>query len=136
MTLAILADDLTGAADCAARCASAGMPAVIALRPPTLPFAPGATAFTSDSRYLPPATAAARVYELVACLPGIADITWYKKIDSTLRGNLGAELDATVDALKRDCALVCPAFPSQNRGLSDGRLISSVAQPIHLPTLL
>ena len=136
MTLAILADDLTGAADSAARCRGVGLPAVIALRSPVPPFAPGVTAFTSDSRHLPPATAAARVYELVASLQGTADITWYKKIDSTLRGNLGAELDATLDGLKCDCALVCPAFPAQNRGLSDSRLISSVAQPIHLPTLL
>jgi D-threonate/D-erythronate kinase len=136
MALAILADDLTGAADCAARCRGAGLPAAIALRPPVPPFAPGATAFTSDTRHLPPALAAARVRELVAGLRCSADVTWYKKIDSTLRGNLGAELDAVLDALGRDCALVCPAFPAQGRGLSDGWLISSVAQPIHLPTLL
>jgi uncharacterized protein YgbK (DUF1537 family) len=136
MALAILADDLTGAADCAARCRSAGLPATIALRPPTAPLAPGVTAFTSDSRHLSPAQAAARVRELVAGLRRQADVTWYKKIDSTLRGNLGAELDAMLDALGRSCALVCPAFPAQGRGLSDGWLISSVVRPIHLPTLL
>jgi uncharacterized protein YgbK (DUF1537 family) len=136
MSLAILADDLTGAADCAARCRSAGLPTTIALRPPTPPFSPGVTAFTSDTRHLPPTEAAARVYELLAGMRCPADVTWYKKIDSTLRGNLGAELDAALDALGRDCALICPAFPAQGRGLSDGWLISSVAQPIHLPTLL
>jgi uncharacterized protein YgbK (DUF1537 family) len=136
MALMILADDLTGAADCAARCRGVGMPAAIALQPPTLPLPPGATAFTSDSRHLPPTVAAARVYDLVASLRHATDVTWYKKIDSTLRGNLGAELDATLDALGRDCALVCPAFPAQGRGLSDGKLISSVAQPTHLPSLL
>ncbi len=39
------------------------------------------------------------------------------KIDSTLRGNLGAELDAALAALGRDHALICPAFPAQGRGL-------------------
>ncbi|HET9222651.1 MAG TPA: four-carbon acid sugar kinase family protein, partial [Roseiflexaceae bacterium] len=136
MALAILADDLTGAADCAARCRGAGLPAEIALRLPRLSFGPGVTAFTSDSRHLPPTQAATRVHELVAGLRNSGDVSWYKKIDSTLRGNLGAELDATLDALGRGCALVCPAFPAQGRGLSGGNLISSVAQPIHLPSLL
>jgi uncharacterized protein YgbK (DUF1537 family) len=136
MSLAILADDLTGAADCAARCRGAGLPTTIELRPPTLPFPPGVTAFTSDTRHLPSATAGARVYELLAGMRAPADVTWYKKIDSTLRGNVGAELDAMLDALGRNCALVCPAFPAQGRGLSDGWLVSSVAQPTHLPALL
>jgi uncharacterized protein YgbK (DUF1537 family) len=136
MALAILADDLTGAADCAARCRGVGLPAEIALGLPALPFPPGVTAFTSDSRHLPPTQAATRVYELLTSLGSVADVTWYKKIDSTLRGNLGAELDATLDALGYDCALVCPAFPAQGRGLSDGKLISSVAQPADLPTLV
>jgi uncharacterized protein YgbK (DUF1537 family) len=136
MALAILADDLTGAADCAARCRGAGLPAIIALRPPAPPFPPSVLALTSDSRHLPPASAAARVRDLVGGLRHNADIIWYKKIDSTLRGNLGAELDAMLDALGRDCALVCPAFPAQDRGLSDGWLISPGAQAAHLPTLL
>jgi uncharacterized protein YgbK (DUF1537 family) len=136
MALAILADDLTGAADCAARCRGVSLPAEIALRLPTLPLPLGVTAFTSDSRHLPPAQAATHVYQLVASLRSAADVTWYKKIDSTLRGNLGAELDAMLDALGYDRALICPAFPAQGRGLSDGKLISSVAQPTDLPALL
>jgi uncharacterized protein YgbK (DUF1537 family) len=63
---------------------------------------------------------------------------WYKKIDSTLRGHIGQELDALLDALGRSCALVCPAFPAQRRGLADGTLVidPAPAQPLHLPTLL
>src|SRR5262245_26653808 len=101
MSLLILADDLTGAADCAARCRHAGMLASIALRAPsgTLPL--GACAISSDSRWLAPEAAARRVRELIAELPGTSDMRWYKKIDSTLRGNIGAELDAMLDALGR-----------------------------------
>src|SRR5206468_1142263 len=63
---------------------------------------------------------------------------WYKKIDSTLRGHLGQELDALLDTLGRSCALVCPAFPAQRRGLADGYLVIDPvpAQPLHLPSLL
>jgi hypothetical protein len=52
MALAISADDLAGAADCVARCQGANLPAVIALRPATAPFAPGVAALTSDSHHL------------------------------------------------------------------------------------
>jgi D-threonate/D-erythronate kinase len=136
-SLLILADDLTGAADCAARCSGAGMPATIALRPPRHPPPAGALALTSDTRHLCAEAAARRVYELVASTRSLAGVTWYKKIDSTLRGNIGAELDAMLVALGRDCALICPAFPAQRRGLRDGYLVSPMpAAPAHLPTLL
>jgi uncharacterized protein YgbK (DUF1537 family) len=138
MPLLILADDLTGAADCAARCRRAGMAITISLRPPTPPLPSGAVAFTSDSRHLPAAVAARRVADLVAGLRELADITWYKKIDSTLRGNIGSELDAMLDTLGRSCAVICPSFPAQNRGLRAGYLSSPLplARPAHLPTLL
>ncbi len=138
MSLLILADDLTGAADCAARCHSAGMPATICVQPPAAPLPPGAVACTSDSRHLPPAIAARRVRDLAGGLRHLEDAVWYKKIDSTLRGNIGAELDALLDALDRSCAVVCPAFPGQRRGLHDGYLVCAppLATPPHLPSLL
>lgn len=75
----------------------------------------------------------------------------YKKIDSTLRGPLGAELDAVLDACGLERAVVCPAFPATGRTLRDGVLYvdgvplaqSAIArdpvtpvQESHLPTLL
>jgi uncharacterized protein YgbK (DUF1537 family) len=138
MPLLILADDLTGAADCAARCRRAGLAITISLRPPTPPLPSSAVAFTSDSRHLPAVAAARRVAALVAGLRDLADITWYKKIDSTLRGNIGSELDAMLDILEGSCAVICPSFPAQNRGLRAGYLSSPLplARPAHLPTLL
>ncbi len=137
-TLAIVADDLTGAADCAARCRHAGLPATIYLRAPALPLPPGAVALTSDSRHLSADTAAERVRALLDLLKAAPATTWYKKIDSTLRGHLGAELDAALDVLGRICALICPAFPAQQRGLYHGQLVgAAVASPdLHLPALL
>lgn len=144
-SLFIVADDVTGAADSAARCHRAGLTATInVLAQPTLP-ATAAVALSTDSRFLPPATAADQVERLVRPLLAAGqdrEIIWYKKIDSTLRGNLGAELAALLalvtPAEVSPCALICPAFPAQGRGLVAGTLVyaDAPAQPPHLPTLL
>lgn len=39
----------------------------------------------------------------------------YKKIDSTLRGNLGVELDAAIDTLNVSAVILCPAYPKNGR---------------------
>jgi len=137
MPLIILADDLTGAADCAARCHAAGIAATITL-PGARIHESGTICCTTDSRHLPADLAAQRVRELAAGMGEQAGGTWYKKIDSTLRGHVGQELDALLDTLGRSCALVCPAFPAQRRGLVDGYLViePALAPPLHLPTLL
>ncbi|MEZ4639796.1 MAG: four-carbon acid sugar kinase family protein [Caldilineaceae bacterium] len=115
----MLADDLTGAADSAARCRHAGFSAAIFLQPPQPPLPADANALTSDSRHLPAHDAAQRVRAVAAPLADL-DARWYKKIDSTLRGNLGSELDALLDLGIGDCAVICPAFPAQGRALIDG----------------
>lgn len=144
-SLFIVADDVTGAADSAARCHRAGLTATIqVLAQPALP-ATAAVALSTDSRFLSPAAAADQVRRVVRPLLAAGqarDITWYKKIDSTLRGNLGTELAALLALVTpagvSPCALICPAFPAQGRGLVDGTLVyaDAPAQPPHLPTLL
>lgn len=143
----ILADDLTGAADSAARCRHAGLPASIFLQPPTLPLPPGAVAFTTDSRHLSAGEAAARVAAVAAKLAEVPHAVWYKKIDSTLRGNLGSEVDALLNVIARSqidgddgepCVVFSPGFPAQARGLKQGWLVMAQAGAprVHLPTLL
>jgi len=135
--LKILADDVTGAADTAARCRQFGMPATIFLGVPASPLPPGALAFTSDSRHLRPEEAARRSREVAASIPA-SDARWYKKIDSTVRGNIGSEVDALLDLLDEPGAVVCPAFPAHDRGLRDGYLEAPgfVPRDVHLPSLL
>ena len=135
--LKILADDVTGAADTAARCRQFGMPATIFLGVPASPLPPGALAFTSDSRHLRPEEAARRSREVAASIPA-SDARWYKKIDSTVRGNIGSEVDALLDLLDEPGAVVCPAFPAHDRGLRDGYLEAPGFAPrdVHLPSLL
>jgi len=125
--LLILADDLTGAGDSAARCWAAGLAATISLGVPSAAPTSGALAFSSESRALPPAAAAARVRECIGHLRH-SPAVWYKKIDSTLRGAIGAELDAWLDVLGGR-VIVCPAFPEQGRTLIDG-LMQLHGQPL------
>lgn len=140
--LLILADDVTGAADCAARCKGAGLPATIVLAPPTTVSLPiGAVAVSSDSRYLTPTAAAERVHDLFRALPRVAAPVWYKKIDSTLRGNIGAELAAMLaltSSTDQPCAVISPGFPAHGRGLVGGYLDYAQAPTprVHLPALL
>lgn len=44
----------------------------------------------------------------------------YKKIDSTLRGHIGAELKAILDLESFDCCIVAPALPLHRRSTIDG----------------
>jgi len=39
----------------------------------------------------------------------------YKTIDSTLRGNIGAEIEALMDTTRRDLCFVAPAYPTNGR---------------------
>lgn len=135
--LKILADDLTGAADTAARCRRFGLPATIFPDIPELPLPPGALAFTSDSRHLAAEAAAKQTRRTAASIPAL-DGLWYKKIDSTLRGNIGSELDALLDLVDAPTAVVCPAFPAQQRVLREGILSAPNLAPgtVHLPSLL
>jgi uncharacterized protein YgbK (DUF1537 family) len=47
----------------------------------------------------------------------------YKKIDSTLRGNVGFEVDAIMQATGISLSFLCPSFPEQNRIMASGILL-------------
>ncbi len=109
----ILADDLTGAADCAIAFARRGATACVQWGE----AGPGRTRVLShdaDSRQLGPDAAAARHAALAERLHD-PDRAVFKKIDSTLRGQPAAELAATLDVLRRRngmarFAILAPAF--------------------------
>jgi D-threonate/D-erythronate kinase len=110
MSLTIVADDLTGACDTGSLFAGDGR-VPLAIWPAPSPAAPVRVVDT-ESRALDPAGAAARVARVPALAPASR---YFKKIDSTLRGHVGAELDALMRAAGATTALVCPAFPAQGR---------------------
>jgi len=46
----------------------------------------------------------------------------YKKLDSTLRGNIGAEIDGLMDALQLGVTLLAPALPGSGRSVIGGEV--------------
>ena len=78
----------------------------------------------TDSRAIPAEEAYARVREALSLLPRGEVMLYAKRIDSTLRGNLGAETDAFLDVLGQDALAVCvPVFPSSGRMLVGSHLL-------------
>lgn len=59
--------------------------------------------------------AADTVYRVVKAVQNLAPRMIYKKIDSSLRGNLGSELDVMVSVLDAPASFVSPALPQQGR---------------------
>lgn len=107
--LLVIADDLSGAADCAAGFAPR-VSTRVCLRTPEGEHGQ-VTAVDLDTRRLP-ATEAARRNRALLDNPLWSGHALYKKIDSTLRGNVVAEVTAL---LGRGMALVAPAFPAMAR---------------------
>ncbi|MFH1569957.1 MAG: four-carbon acid sugar kinase family protein [Gemmatimonadota bacterium] len=121
--LGIIADDLTGACDVAA-CFLAGGGAVEVSLAPEGPFAdgPGLQVTNTQSRLADPGTAR-QVLRLVGTrLAGKRVV--FKKMDTGLRGPLGAELEGLMEGLRDSGGLwscvVAPAAPSIGRITRDG----------------
>jgi uncharacterized protein YgbK (DUF1537 family) len=117
MPLAIVADDLTGACDTGSLFARQ-TPVPVQVWPDKHAGAP-VQVIDTESRSLGARGAAARVR---AAVSGLAATRYLKKIDSTMRGAVGAEIDAMMDVTGTTTALVCPAFPAQRRLVVDRTL--------------
>jgi D-threonate/D-erythronate kinase len=126
----VLADDLSGAADCAAAFADDVTRPVIHLGPRIAGPVVAPAAIDLDSRRMSEAGAVATLRSvLCAHFPGPA-ARLYKKIDSTLRGHVGAEIIATLEmiAARGDVAagplvVVAPSYPRLGRMMRQGRLV-------------
>ena len=130
MHVAIIADDLTGAADTGVQLARAGYRTAVAFRGSPMPPAGDldAVALDTDSRAMPAGFAAKRVLEAGHAVRHARIV--YKKLDSTLRGPIAAELAAALEATGRHRVVVAPAFPSAGRTTVDGvQLVRGV--PVH-----
>jgi len=121
MDAAVVADDLTGAMDTAHGFAARGRATTVLALPEarTRDRDPDASvvALNTESRYADPDEAAAAVADAVGSTA--ADVV-YKKVDSTLRGNVSAEVDAALSAAGSDLAVVAPAFPAGGRTTEAG----------------
>lgn len=129
--LAIIADDLTGALDAAAPFARRGVHTVVATSAEGLHEAinTGATVVgvSTNSREIVPERAREAVRAAVVALPAGTRI--FKKVDSRLKGNIAAELDA----IPHVSSLVIPAIPAFGRWTRGGNLGGfGVPEPISI----
>ncbi len=120
----IVADDLTGALDTAGPFAQQGLVTKVVAQPMQCDAdsVSGAqvVSVNTASRHLPADAAAIRVRQCAQIFSGQRFDHVFKKIDSTLRGNVVAETIALIEASGRRSALVAPAFPAQGRTVKDG----------------
>jgi uncharacterized protein YgbK (DUF1537 family) len=119
----IVADDLSGAADCAAAFARVAGPVPVYLG--EIGERTESLAMDTDTRTMDTtqaATVTTRAFERITRSGSTPQLV-YKKIDSTLRGHVGAELHAALLAAPQFAgAVICPAFPEQGRTLVGGQL--------------
>jgi uncharacterized protein YgbK (DUF1537 family) len=122
-SILIVADDLTGANATAALFAHEGLRTLstVSDSPSSQEFE--AVAVCTSSRHLAPHDARARVVGAIEALEG--NLFVIKRIDSTLRGNIGAELEGALDALQARTsstvrALIVAAWPRAGRVTRNG----------------
>lgn len=114
----VLADDLTGANDVAAGLAGAGARVCVLFNAEGKHDSARADVWVinTDSRALSAEEAAKRTQLAVDSLLLTGGNPWiFKKIDSTLRGNVGAEIEAALLASGAGVALIVPAVPRLGR---------------------
>lgn len=126
MKIGIIADDLTGANATGVRLAKAGFTSA------TIVFGgevPTTSTFTSicvdtDSRYVAPDMAKSRVEHTFKQLKKWGADVIGKRIDSTIRGNVGSEIDAMLENTGEDSvAIVVASYPDSGRVTSGGYLL-------------
>lgn len=117
--LAIIADDLTGAMDSSGYFASLGFDTRVVLKPGKKDTA-DVMVISTDSRGDNTTVASGKVRAAARNLKGMRI---YKKIDSTLRGNIAQEIATVLEELTYEKAIVAPAFPAMGRITENGIML-------------
>lgn len=115
----IIADDLTGANDTALQFKKCNAETKILLNPSISPENDANTevwAISTESRNVSPEIAREKIKSTIANLNTNLNLEYfYKKIDSTIRGNIAEETLTMVEELGYDVAIIIPAFPTEGR---------------------
>ncbi|MCU1235570.1 MAG: hypothetical protein JWP63_3537 [Candidatus Solibacter sp.] len=133
VTCILIADDLTGACDAGVAFAARGLRTVVPLVPGTGDAQ--VIAISTESRDLPSSEIRGALFAAAVGHPTGSGTLLFKKIDSTLRGSVGMEIAAALEAFECDAAIVCPAFPKLHRVVEAGHLrVTSAPEftPIHV----
>jgi uncharacterized protein YgbK (DUF1537 family) len=117
-----LADDTTGALETGSSFASLGIDTEVWLRPPDWSDA-RAVVVDTRSRHCTAREASACVGSVARALAPDSRTQIYKKTDSTLRGNIAAELEALAELFPQSPIVYAPAYPALGRTVEKSRLL-------------
>jgi uncharacterized protein YgbK (DUF1537 family) len=119
--LAIIADDLTGSCDTAAQFSRFGLPSFVS-HLPSLAAEKSEPVFVvnTDTRKLRTVAAMRTVADTLRQLMASGRTVFFKKIDSTLKGNWAAEIIALFKIAHPSLVLIAPAFPEWGRTTVQG----------------
>ena len=123
--ISIIADDLTGASDTGIQFRKYGLKTKVIVDVNQLEQfldSDEVLAINSNTRPLHGEKAYKIVYDICCLLKQSGFTRIYKKVDSTFRGNPGIELEAVMDALGANLAVLVPSFPENGRYMLDGYL--------------
>jgi uncharacterized protein YgbK (DUF1537 family) len=122
--IVIIADDLTGAADTGVQFCPFYEDTVLIsylhLSNAVASASRSAIALYTNSRALDMETAQKRLGSVARRLSALKSFWVYKKMDSCLRGNPGAEAEALMDELAYEASFIAPAFPAMGRTTVNG----------------
>lgn len=123
--IALLADDLTGALDCAAVFVHSGFNPYVSLHGEvsTSSELPQVISVNADTRRLNMADASAAISTAARSLEKTEARLRYVKIDSTLRGHPGLEIDKSAVLTGSQMVIVAPSFPATGRVVRNGQLL-------------
>lgn len=122
MKMIVIADDFTGANDTGVQLAKKGARTDVVLNELPQPTRRmDVLVINTESRALPPEMAKAKVSAALKpyCQSDTPPLV-YKKIDSTFRGNVGAEVEAAMIASGAQLAIVAAAIPAAGRVTLNG----------------
>jgi uncharacterized protein YgbK (DUF1537 family) len=125
MKVGVIADDLTGANGTGVKLSKQGLTSVTSFSriPKDIPDSNIVVSLDTDSRYIKPESAKDRVqYSVQQFQRWKADIIC-KRIDSTFRGNIGAEIDALLESIDDSVGIVVPSYPLSGRTVIGGYLL-------------
>ena len=122
--LLIVADDLTGGLDTGVQFTRQGITVRVVVDPdPSGKWTRTAAQVlvaVSETRHMPPGDAYETVYRIISAGRQAGIPYFYKKTDSALRGNIGAELGAALKASGAEVLSFLPAYPAMNRVTVEG----------------
>ncbi|MGB8492537.1 MAG: 2-keto-3-deoxygluconate permease [Bacteroidales bacterium] len=121
----VIADDFTGANDTGVQFSKRKLKSVVILNREN--FAKSLKScdvliVDTESRFDAKETAYGKVFEIGKTSIGKNIRYIYKKIDSTFRGNTGAEISALMDSAQKKHTVLVPAYPSNKRITKEGKV--------------